>query len=215
MLISLFICLFINSPPPHSSMTTCLTTNTSQRITTSLHTRALPLLRVAHPWATTLIPRANTTQHLPTPMSIRHLSTPPPTSRTTTPLLPLNLTLSPSQPPTPQRPLLRGPGSASRSRQRSQSPTLRQGGKLNRHTLRLLLASTCHDPRPRLKLLPRAGTLHIPAHRFRRCTLRGGIRGAAQGLEEELTSFLCLRERWKIIRVGREPHRVQVIRRAR
>lgn len=171
---------------PHSCTTTCLTTNTSQGIITSLHTRAHPLLRVGHPWATPLIPRANTTQRHLTPASTRHLSIPLPTSRTTTPpLQPLSPTLSLSQPPTPLPQLPLGPGSASRSRQRSLSPTLRRGDRLSRPTPRPLLVSTCLAPLPRLRQVRRAGTLHTPAHKLRRCTQRRGTRGAAQDLEGE------------------------------
>lgn len=191
----------------------CLTTNTSQGIITSLHTRAQPLLRVGHLWATPLIPRANTTRRPPTPVSINHLSTPPPTSRTTTPpLQPPSLTLSPSQPPTPQPRLPPDPGSASKSRQHSQSPTLRQGDRLNRPTPHPLLVSMCHAPLPRLRQVRRVGTLHI---KLRRCTLRRVTRGAAQDLEEELTRFHCPREGWKIIKQGQGLHRVLLISPAR
>lgn len=200
---------------PHSCTTMCLTTNTSQGTITSLRTRAQPLLRAGHPWATPLIPRANTTQHPPTPTSTSLLSTPPPTSRTTTPLRPPSPTLSPSRPPTPPPRLPPGPGSASRSRRRSPSPTLRQGGRLNRPTPRPLLASTCHAPHPRLRQVSRAGTLNIPAHKLRRCTLRWGTWGAAQDLEGELTRCHCPREGWKIIKRGPGLHRVLLISPAR
>lgn len=205
---------------PHSCTTMCLTTSTSQGITTSLHTRAQPLLRVGHPGATHLIPRANTTQRPPTPASTSHLSTPPPTSRTTTPPLQplsptLSPTLSPSRPPTQLPQLLLGPGSASRSRRHSLSPTLRQAGRLNRPTHHPLLASMCHAPLPRLRQVRRAGTLHIPAHKLRRCTLRRCTRGAAQDLEEELPRFQCPREGWKIIKQDQGLHRVLLISPAR
>jgi len=191
----------------------CLTTNTSQGITTSLHTRAQPLLRVGRLWAITLTPRASTTQHLRIPASTRPLSTP--TSRTTTPLQALNPTLSPSQPLTPPPQLPPGPGSACRSRRLSLSPTLRPGGRQSRLTPRPLLASTRPDPHPRLRRVRRAGTLHIPAHKFRRCTLRGCTRPAAQGLEDELTRSRCLSEGWKIPRRGLALHRVLLISQAR
>lgn len=194
----------INFLTPHSCTTTCLTTNTSQGIITNLHTRVL--LRVGHPWATPLIPRANTTQRPPT-LSTSHLSTPPRTSRTTTPP-PRSPTLSPSQPPTPQPRLPPVPASASRSRQRSRSPTLRRGDRPNRRTLRRLLDSTCRAPLRRLRQVSRAGTLHI---KLRRCTLMRGTRGAAQGLEDELTRFSCPREGWKITRQGQGLHRVLLI----
>lgn len=160
----------------------CLTTNTSQGIITSLHTRAQCLLRVGHPWATPLIPRANTTQCPPTPVSTSLLSTPPPTRTTTPHLQPRSPTLSQSQPPTPQPQPPPGPGSASRSRQHSQLPTLRRGDRRNRPTPRPLPVSMCHAPLPRLRQVHRVGTLNI---KLRRCTLRRATRGAAQDLEQE------------------------------
>lgn len=194
----------------------CLTTNTSQGIIISLHTRVQPLLRVDPLWATPLTPRANTTQHLLTPVSTRHLSTQPPTSRTTTPpLQPLNRTLSPSQPPTPLPQLLQGPGSVSRSKQHSLSPTHKQGGRLNRRTHHPLLASICHVPHLRIRQVLRVGTLHIPVHKLRRCTLRLGTRGVARGLEEGSARFRCLREGWTIIRLDQELYRVLLISPAR
>lgn len=202
------MCSFANFRTPRSCTTTCLITSTSQGITTNLRTRAHPLLRVGHPWATPLIPRANTTQRRPTPTSTSHLSTPPPTSRTTTPRQLLSPTLSPSRPPTPLPQLPPGPGSASRSRRRSLSPTLRRGGRLSRRTHHPLHASTFHAPLPRVRQVNRAGTLHIPTHRLRRCTLRRCTKGAAQDLEEESTRFHCPREGWKIIRRCQELHRV-------
>lgn len=200
----------------HSCTIMCLTTNTSQGITTSLHTRAQPLFRAGHPWATPLTLRVNTTQRPPTPVSTRHLSTPPPTSRTTTPLLqPLNLTLSQSQPLTPLPQLLQGPGSVSRSRQHSLSPTHKQGGRLNRPTHHPHLVSMCHAPHLRIRQVRRGGTLHIPFHKLRICTLRQGTRGTAQGLGEGSTRFQCLREGWKIIQQGQGLHRVLFINPAR
>lgn len=190
----------------------CLTTNTSQGITISLHTRVQLLLRVGHPWATLLTPKANTTQRPPTPVSTRHISTLRPTSRTSTPpLQPLNRTLSPSQPPIPLPQLLQGPGSVSRSKQHSLSPTHKQGGRLNRPIHHPLLASMCHVPHLRLRRLRRVGTLHTTVHKLRRCTLRRGTRGVAQGLGEGSARFQCLREGWRIIRQGQELHRVLLI----
>lgn len=178
----------------------CLTTNTSQRITISLHTRVRLLLRVDHPWATLLTPRVNTTQCPPTPVSTRHLSTPPPTSRTSTPpRQPLNRTLSPCQPPIPLPQLLQGPGSVSRSKQHSLSPTHKQGGRLNRPIHHPLLASMCHVPHLSLRQLSKVGTLHTLVHKLRRCTPRWGTRRVAQGLEEGSARFQCLREGWRII----------------
>lgn len=197
-------------------MTTCLTTNTSQGTTISLHTRVQLLLRLGHPWATLLTPRANTTQCPPTLVSTRHLSTQPPTSRTSTPpLQPLNHTLSLSQPPTPLPQLLQGPGSVSRSKQHSLSPTHRRGGRLNRPTRRPPLASMCHSPHPSLRRLRRFGTLHMPVHKLRICTLRRGTRGVDQGLEDESARFQCLREGWRVTQQGQELHRVLLISPAR
>lgn len=173
-------------------MTTCLTTSTSQGITTSLHTRAQPRLRVDRPWATALTPRVSTTQPLRILASTRPPSTP--TNRTSTPLPPLSPTRSPSQPPTPPPPLPLGPGSAYRSRRRSPSPTLRRGGRQSRPTPLLLLVSTCLGPRPRTRRVHRAGTLHTPTRRFRSCTPREATRATTLELEGELTRFLCLRE---------------------
>lgn len=193
-------------------MTMCLTTNTSQGITTRLQTRAQRLRKLVPLWATPLIPRANTTQHLPTPASTRQRSTPHPTSRITTPpLQPLNPTLSPSQLPTPQRQRRPGPGSVCRSRQHSPSPTHRRGGRPNRPTRHPLLASTCYAPH--LRRVRRAGTPHSLARRLKTCTPRWGTRGAVQGLEEELTRFPCQKEGWKIIKQGL--HRVLLISPAR
>lgn len=203
---------FVNFLFPLSCTTMCLTTNTSQGIITNLHTRAKPLLRVGHPWATPLIPRANTTLCPRTPVSTSHLSTPPPTSRTTTPPPTLSPTLSPSRPLTPRPRLPPGPGSASRSRRHSPSPTLRPGDRQNRRTPRPLLASTCRAPLPSLRQIRRAGTLHI---KLRRCTLRWGTRGAAPDPEGELTRFSCPREGWRITKPGRGLHRVLLISPAR
>lgn len=205
-----FIDVFLLS---HSSTTTCLTQSTSQGITTSLHIRAQPLLRVGHLWATMLTPRANTTQRLPIPVSTTLLSTP--TSRTTTALRALNHTLSPSQPLTPLPQLPLGPGSACRSRRHSPSPTLRPGGRLNRLTPHPLLASSRHDRHPSLRQAHRTGIHHILAHKFRRCTVRGHTRAAAQGLQEGLTRSQCLKETWKIVRLGLHLHRVLLINQAR
>ena len=204
------------APSLRSYTTMCLTTNTSQGITTSLHTRVQPLLRVGHPWGTPLTPTANTTLHRPTPASTTHLSTPPPTSRTTTPPPPhLNPTPSPYQPPTPPPPPPPGPGSASRSRRRSPSPTRRRAGRLNRPTLRPRLASTCHAPNTRLRQVPRAGTRRTPGHKVKTCTLTPGTRGVARGLEEESTRLRWLREGWRAIRRGEELHRILLISPAR
>lgn len=195
-----------------SCTTMCLTTNTSQGIITNLHTRAQPLLRAGHPWATPLIPRINTTPCPLTPVSTSHLSTPPPTSRTTTPPPTLSPTLSPSRPLTPRRRLPPGPGSASRSRRHSLSPTLRRGDRRSRRTPRPPLASTCRAPLPSLRRIRRAGTLRI---KLRRCTLRWGTRGAAPDPEGELTRSNCPREGWRITKLGRELHKVLLISPAR
>lgn len=189
---------------PLSCTTMCLTTNTSQGISTSLHTRTRRLLRVGHLWATLFIPKASITQYRPTP--VNQLSTPLPTSRTTTlpPLQPLNPTLSPSLPPTPPPPLPLGPGSASRSKLLSQSHTLRQEGRLSRPTLHLLLASMCHALLPNLRQICRAGILLI---KLRRCTPRQVTR-AYRDLQERLIRVRCQREPRKTTKVGRETCRL-------
>lgn len=186
----------IPSHLPPSCTTMCLTTNTSQGITTSLRTRAPPLLRVGPPWATppTTTTRGSTIPCRLTPASPSHPSTPLPTSRTTTPPPPRSPTPSPSPPPTPLPRPPPGPGSASRSRRRSPSPTLRRAGRPSRPTPLRPLASTC----PALltpKRACRVGTLRI---KLQRCTRRQeGLKGAARVLEEDSTRVLCPREAWK------------------
>lgn len=195
-----FLCLL-------SCTTTCLTTNTSQGIITSLHTRTRGLLRVGQRWATLLIPKASTTQGRPTP--VNHLSTPLPTSRTTTRPLPrpLSPTLSLSQPPTPPPPLPPGPGSASRSKLRSQSHTLRPEDRLSRPTPHLLPASTCRALLPNLRQICRVGTLRI---KLRRCTPRQVTRGC-RDLWEGLIRFRCQKEGLKTIKLGQETCRLSLI----
>lgn len=195
-----FLCLL-------SCTTMCLTTNTSQGINTSLHTRTRRLLRVGHLWATLFIPKASITQYRPTP--VNQLSTPLPTSRTTTlpPPQPLNPTLSLSQPPTPPPPLPLGPGSASRSKLHSQSHTLRQEGRLSRPTPHLLLASMCHALLPNLRQICRAGILLI---KLRRCTPRQVTR-VYRDLQEGLIRLRCQRELWKTTKVGQETCRLHLI----
>lgn len=193
-------------------MTMCLTTNTSQGITTSLYTRVQALLRVGHQWATPPTPRANTTQRPPTPVITRHLSTP--TNKTITPpLLPLNRTLSPFLPLTPLPQLPQGPGSVSRSRRRSLSPTLKQGGRLSRPTHHPLLGSMCHVLH--LRQVNRCGTLHTPVHRLRRCTLRWASKAVPQCLGEGSPRFQCPGEELKVTQEEQELRRVPSISPAR
>lgn len=194
----------------------CLTPRTSQGTTTSPLTRLQLLLRVALPWATLLTLRASTTLHLlhPTPVNINHLSTLPPTSRTTTPQHP-SPTPSLSQPLTPLPRLQPAPGSVSRSKQHSPSPTPRPGGRLNRPTPLLPLVSTCHGPNLRLRhSVLRVGTLNTLVHKVKICTLRLGSRGAAQGLEDVPTMSLSPREGWTL-RLEQELCRVLLISPAR
>lgn len=195
-----FLCLL-------SCTTMCLTTNTSQGIFTSLHTRTWRLLRVGHRWATLPIPKASTTQCHPTP--VNRLSTPLPTSRTTTLPLPrpLSPTLSPSRPPTPPPPLPLGPGSASRSKLHSQSHTLRLEDRLSRPTPHLLPASMCRAPPPNLRQICRVGTLRI---KLRRCMPRQVTRGC-RDLREGLIRFRCQKEVRKTTKLGQETCRLYLI----
>ena len=182
----------------------CLTTNTSRGINTSLHTRTRHLFRVGHLWAILFTPKTSITNYRPTP--VNQLSTPLPTSRTTTFPLPqsLNPTLSLSLPPTPPPPLPLGPGLASRSKLRSQSHTLRQDGRPSRPTLHLLLASMCPALLPNLSQICRAGILLI---KLRRCPSRQVTR-VYPDLQDGLIRFCCQRESWKTTKVDQETCRL-------
>lgn len=153
----------------------CLITNPSQGSDINLFLSRVHCPRAGPPQGTLPITRPSTIRPPSIPTSLQSLAP----SRTTPTHHPSNLIPSPSRPPIPQPPPPQAPGSASRSKRPSLSPTPKQGGRLSRRTRPLLPANRPLSQRSRtapsttLKPLQgsKLGTLLLPLSKSTRLAL--------------------------------------------